>query len=335
MTEPPLVSVVVPNYNYGPVLERCLRSVQEQTYPAVEIVYVDDCSTDDSPDIARSLGIDVLRTPVNSGPSAARNLGAAAAKGEILFFLDSDIALDPGAVAAAVRILSADGRIGALSGNFDPVPLVRDSLVKEYRNLFRHYYFLEREGPITGFMPTAMLAIPRRVWEQSGQFSTHLRQSEGADLGERIAERYEVRLTDEVRGCHDDDQNLRVALRKVAHRTWVQIPFFLQRRYAAGVVSSPESGASLAAALTLAAVALPLFLGPVWALVPALLLAWYLAIDRRMYAFVFKSRSAGFGLVFIGLHLLVNLTIAVAAGVGIVQWLLSGRFRGLYQRDAA
>lgn len=334
MAEHPLVSVVVPNYNYGPVLERCLRSVQEQTYPAVEIVFVDDASTDDSPDIARALGINVLRMPVNSGPSAARNAGAGAAKGEILFFLDSDIALDPAAVAAAVRILSEDNRIGAVCGNFEPVPLVRDSLVKEYRNLFRHYYFLVREGAISGFLPTAMLAIPRRVWEQAGPFSTHLRQSEGADLGERLAERHEIRLTSEVRGCHDDDQNLRVALRKVFHRTWVQVPFFLQRRYATGVVTSAESGASLAAALTLASVALPLAAGPVWAVVPALLSVWYLAIDRRMYGFVFRSRGAAFGLVFIALHFLVNLTIAVAAGVGIVQWLFSREFRRLYRRAA-
>jgi glycosyltransferase involved in cell wall biosynthesis len=331
----PLVSVVIPNYNYGAVLEQCLRSVQAQRYPVVEIIYVDDCSTDNSAAIAESLGIKVFRTPENSGPSAARNLGAAVSTGEILFFLDSDIALHPDAVAAAVRILRSDPHIGAVCGNFEPVPLVRDSVVKEYRNLFRHYYFTTLEGSITGFLPTAMIAIPRALWPAVGPFSTHLDQSEGAEVGERLTRAHEVRLTSEVRGCHDDDQNLKVALRKVFVRTRVQVPFFLQRRYAAGVVTSSESRASLAAALTLVALLAAVLVGG-WAVVAVVaLLAVYLWIDRRMYRFVVGSRGIGFTVVFAALHYLVNITIAIGAGVGIAQWLLSGSFRRLYERVPA
>lgn len=331
----PLVSVVIPNYNYGAVLEQCLRSVQEQSYPAVEIVYVDDCSTDNSAEIAESLGITVFRTPENGGPSGARNLGASVATGEILFFLDSDIALHPDAVAAAVRILRSDPHIGAVCGNFEQVPLVRDSVVKEYRNLFRHYYFASQEGSITGFLPTAMIAIPKALWPEVGPFSTHLDQSEGAEVGERLTRAHEVRLTSEVRGCHDDDQNLKVALRKVFVRTRVQVPFFLQPRRAAGTVTSSESRASLAAALTLVAAVVAALVGG-WAVAPVgLLLAGYLWIDRRMYRFVLGSRGLGFTVVFAALHYLVNITIAVGAAVGIVQWLLSGSFRRLYEQVPA
>jgi glycosyltransferase involved in cell wall biosynthesis len=331
----PLVSVIVPNYNYGRVLGLCLRAVQAQSYPAVELVLVDDGSTDDSVAVAGSLGVPVVRTGTNQGVSAARNLGARVARGEILFFLDSDIALEPGAVAAAVEILRADPGIGAVCGNFEPVPLVRDSLVKEYRNLFRHHYFRAAEGPITGFLPTAMIAMRREVWDQVGPFSTHLHQSEGAEVGERLTARYTVLLTSAVRGCHDDDQNLRVALRKVFVRTKVQVPFFLQRRYAAGVVSSPESGASLAAVLTLLGVAVPFLAGWPSAVLPVLLAGAYLSIDRRLYRQVFAARGAGFGLFFVAVHYLVNLTIAVAAGIGIAQWLVSGSFRRLYDRAPA
>ena len=55
-TQFPLVSVVIPNYNYAATLGPCIRAVQAQTYPNLEIVVADDCSTDNSVEIARSLG---------------------------------------------------------------------------------------------------------------------------------------------------------------------------------------------------------------------------------------------------------------------------------------
>jgi glycosyltransferase involved in cell wall biosynthesis len=334
MASAPLVSVIVPNYNYGRVLGQCLRALQAQTYAPLEIVLVDDRSTDDSVAVAESLGVDVLSPPVNSGVSAARNLGAAHANGEILVFLDSDIALAPDAVANAVTLLESEPRIGAVCGNFDPVPLVRDSLVKEYRNLFRHYYFLCRLGSISGFLPTSILAMSAKVWAEVGPFNTRLDQSEGADLGERVTDRYEVHLTDTVRGCHDDDQNLKVALRKIFVRTKVQIPFFLQPRYAASTVGSPESRASLAATLTAITAPLPLLSMPL-TVAPAAFLAWYLAIDRQMYRFVFAQRGVAFGVFFAGMHFLANLTIAAGAAAGIAKWLVSPSFRRLYERIEA
>jgi hypothetical protein len=337
MTARPLVSVIVPNYNYGNVLELCLRALKAQTYSPVEIIYVDDCSTDNSVEVAESLGVRVFSTPAPSGgPSAPRNLGAEHARGEILFFLDSDVALAPDAVAAAVEILESDPRIGAVCGNFDPVPLIRDSLVKEYRNLYRHYWFRVAEGSISGFLPVAIIAVPAAVWAEVGPWSPHLKHTEGADVGERLTDRYEVRLTSAVQGRHDDDATLRVALRKVFTRTRAQIPFFLQRRYAAGVVGSPESAASLAATLTAASVPVALLMGSVWAAaLPALLFAGWLGIDARMYRFVFGSRGMVFGLFFVGMHFLVNLTIAAGAAAGIAQWLTSRSFRRMYAKAPA
>jgi glycosyltransferase involved in cell wall biosynthesis len=291
---------------------------------------VDDCSTDNSVEVAESLGVTPLRTPGNGGVAVARNLGVAHAKGEILFFLDSDIALDPGAVAAAVRLLRSDPGIGAVCGNYEPEPLIRGGLAKEYRNLFHHYYWKAAEGP-TDILVPGLSAMTRKVWEEVGPFSEHLLQTEAASVAQRLTDRYEIRLTNAVRGRHDDDPNLRVALRKVFTRTRMQVPFFLQRQYAAGVIGSSESRASAYAALTVATVPLPLLTGaPVLAAVPILLLAMYFHLDRRMYRFVFGRRGFAFGMFFTAAHFVVNLTIAVGAAAGIAQWLTSRSFRRLY-----
>lgn len=90
------VSIVVPVYNVAAYLRRCLDSLVAQTYPNVEILMVDDCSTDDSAAIAREYAekypgrcIFVPREK-NGGVSAARNTGIDAATGEWLTFVDSD-----------------------------------------------------------------------------------------------------------------------------------------------------------------------------------------------------------------------------------------------------
>ena len=103
------VSVIVPNYNYSESLDLCLRSILDQTYPLVEILVVDDCSTDDSIAVAQALGVRVVSTGVNAGCGNARNVGAANTGGEILYFVDSDVSLhrlrlrDRGPRAAAAR----------------------------------------------------------------------------------------------------------------------------------------------------------------------------------------------------------------------------------------
>ncbi|MBO4204962.1 glycosyltransferase family A protein [Micromonospora echinofusca] len=335
MAHPPLVSVIVPNYNYATVLRLCLRALTEQTHPALEVIVVDDCSTDDSVAVARSFpDVTVLRTPTNSGPSTARNIGAEAARGEILMFVDSDVALAPDAVATALAVLDSDPRIGAVCGNYDTVPLVRDSLVKDYRNLYRHWYFKIAEGSITGFLSTAILAIPARIWAEVGPWNPRLDQSEGADVGERLTDRYEVRMTSSVIGRHDDDANLRIAVYKVFTRTRVHIPFFLNRRRVVGVVTSAESGTGLASWLAAATAPLPLLFGAAWAVLPALLLLVWLASDGRMYRYVWRIRGLPYTAFFAAMHLLVNLTIGVGVAAGLVQWACSRRFRRLYDQEA-
>lgn len=98
----PLVSVILPVYNVEAYLERCIRSVQEQTYPNLEIILVDDGSTDRSSEMCDAFQKEDSRIIVvhkeNGGLSDARNQGAAIATGEYITFIDSDDYVTPGYV---------------------------------------------------------------------------------------------------------------------------------------------------------------------------------------------------------------------------------------------
>lgn len=95
----PKVSVIIPVYNTQQYVEEAVRSIMNQTLEDIEIIVVDDCSTDDSPIIVNTLAqqenrIIVLRNTINSGQSVARNVGLSKASGKYIMFFDSDDILD-------------------------------------------------------------------------------------------------------------------------------------------------------------------------------------------------------------------------------------------------
>jgi succinoglycan biosynthesis protein ExoO len=88
-------SVIIPAYNVSGIIGRAIRSAAAQTFPPLEILVIDDCSTDNTVEVVRALGREIpslrlLSTPANGGPSAARNVGLRAAKADWIALLDSD-----------------------------------------------------------------------------------------------------------------------------------------------------------------------------------------------------------------------------------------------------
>ena len=116
----PSISVVIPCYNAAAFLRATIESILGQTHPVLEVIVVDDGSTDDSANIAESFGppVRVIRQP-NQGESAARNRGIEAAAGEWVAFLDADDLWLPTKVelqAEAIRSAPAD--VVCVTGDF-------------------------------------------------------------------------------------------------------------------------------------------------------------------------------------------------------------------------
>lgn len=111
----PLLSVIVPVYNAAGMLPRGLGSLCSQTYRRVEIICVDDGSTDNSLEVLREYASRDGRIKViqqeNAGVSAARNRGLDAATGELVAFVDADDWLEPGAYESAVQAFAEGGDI--------------------------------------------------------------------------------------------------------------------------------------------------------------------------------------------------------------------------------
>jgi glycosyltransferase involved in cell wall biosynthesis len=198
-------SVVIPTYNRAHWLRRCVDSVRRSGIRGLEVVVVDDGSTDDTPEVARRLGPDVryIYQP-NAGPAAARNRGARACRGRYVAFLDSDDRWLQNAPQSLVELLEAhpdvavgfgdtlagDPRAGYQSmmerrGKEAFLRLPCRELAGEFRALERRPFF----RAVTHSPPVSLgAAILRRdVFDRAGGFDEDLSLCEDWELWMRLA----------------------------------------------------------------------------------------------------------------------------------------------------
>lgn len=119
-----LVSVIIPLFNKGPYIARCLVSVASQSFNDFEVIIVDDGSTDTGAAQARNFPDDRVRviSQTNRGPGHARNRGVDAARGELIAFLDADDEWLPSYLSESVRLLTSNPEAATVSSGYLEMP---------------------------------------------------------------------------------------------------------------------------------------------------------------------------------------------------------------------
>jgi glycosyltransferase involved in cell wall biosynthesis len=317
------VSVIIPAHNSARTLRACLTSAFQQSHPAVEVVVVDDASTDDTAAIAAEFDCRLVRLSANGGVSAARNAGAAAGSGQVLFFLDSDGALHPDAVAAAVAELDAHPECGCVVGIYDPWPLIDDGPIERYRTLHTHWGMSRIVGD-TQTAVFALTALTREAYDAVGPFDELLRSAEDDDYSERLLPVCTIRMSPAVTGRHDDVDSLGALLAEQFGRSQL-LPFSLRNRYRRQSMRFNSTSGVLLAGLTAASLPLGLAWTPLW-LVPPLCFGLFAAANPRLSAFAWRTRGTGFLVFFTAVHLLVNLALAAGLAFGTARALAGADF---------
>jgi cellulose synthase/poly-beta-1,6-N-acetylglucosamine synthase-like glycosyltransferase len=183
----PRISVVVPAFQASASIERCLAALAHQTLPAeqYEVIVVDDGSTDDTANRASRCGAHVLRLVRNQGPAQARNVGLAAARGEIVVFTDSDCEPTSGFLAALTDPLR-DARIAATKGAYESNQraLVPRFVQLEYESRYRH----TAAASNVDFIDTYAACYRRADLVRLGGFDPRFRVCEDQELSFRLAE---------------------------------------------------------------------------------------------------------------------------------------------------
>lgn len=216
----PTVSVVIPTYNRAGFIGAAVASIRAQTYPATEIVIVDDGSRDDTEQTVAALGsgIRYIRQD-NAGPAAARNRGIQEARGDLVAFLDTDDRWLPDKLALQVAILQREPTVALVSADM----AVEDDTGRRWidSNFAKRglrSFFDELAGrPVpeaprlllqVNFINTSTVIARRDVLLALKGFDRRLRYGEDMELWLRIAAQYDIACVpsvQEIRIEHDSN----------------------------------------------------------------------------------------------------------------------------------
>ncbi len=303
------ISIIIPVYNNTRDLPECLSAVKASVKNCdIEIIVVDDASTDETPAVAASMGVRVLKLERNSGPGAARNFGAHHALGDILFFVDADVVLAPDALDRAVKILDTRPELAAVFGSYDARPRAH-GLVSQYRNLLHH--FVHQQGnPEASTFWAGCGAIRREIFLAVGGFDAKRfpRPSiEDIELGVRLrGGGHRILLDREIQGTHLKRWKLGAVIRTdITCRAIPWSRLILNSREAPNDLNLKRSQRVSVALVVLAAALLPLALWRVGLLVlPLAALLTAVVLNRGLFAFLGRQRGLGFATACVPLHLL-------------------------------
>lgn len=192
------VSVIIPAYNKAEFTIRAVNSVLSQTYGNIEIIVVDDGSTDDTPEkLSHYKNRIVYHRKRNGGACSARNTGIKMAAGEYIALLDCDDLYYPEKIQKSVACLEADPRIGFVYTGADFID-ENDRVVSEYKN----FGFLE-SGQITSrlleknIICNSTILMKKECFDRVGFFDEKIFIPADWDMWIRLSERYKAGFINE------------------------------------------------------------------------------------------------------------------------------------------
>lgn len=302
------LTVIVPAYNCVRELRQCLGALQAQVSLGMEIIVVDDASTDATPAVATEFGMRVIHAPRNGGPGMARNLGAAEATGTILLFVDSDVVIGPGVLRRVVDTFHENPQLAALFGSYDDSPQAR-SLVSTYRNLLHHYTHQTGRADASTFW-AGLGAVKRQIFLEIGGFDAqryHRPSIEDIELGYRLKRAgYSIRLDRDLQAKHLKRWTLKsVVMTDVFCRAIPWSNLILERDQAVADLNLKFGQRASGGLALLVLLLLPLvWLQPMLLWGSAMALLFVIALNFGLYAFFRRTGGFFFSLACIPLHCL-------------------------------
>ena len=232
-----MLSVIVPATDSPPTLHACVEAIRGSMPAGAELI--------------------VQSEPEGAGPAAARNLAARRACGDVLVFVDSDVAVRPDALRGIAGRFERDSWLTALFGAYDDAPRAPGT-VSRFRNLLHHHVHIESAGPVESFW-AGLGAVRREAFGAAGGFDAerYARPAiEDIELGCRLADRGGlIELDPAIQGTHLKAWSLRsMVATDFARRgvPWTRLQLE-RRRPARGLNMAPSQIAGALAAIGLAA----------------------------------------------------------------------------------
>lgn len=296
------ISVIIPCFNAAETLKDCLATLLKNDLTNVELIVVDDASTDNTGDLIKGFdsSIRYIVLSERGGPAAARNTGIRASRHPYLFFLDADIIL-PDQTLAWVRetldLYSHQERVVGVLGTYaERIP------AKDFFTIFKNLYtcYLYRiTDTFSPFIHTPMFAVRKSVLDQEGGFDEDMRKAEDFKLGAILGSKgYQFIIDWRIKGIHLK----RYTFLNILREDWARI-----RELRRIQLTSEQSKFSYRAhrwsrilslvlpGITVLLAALGFFWGPsVWMTGTTIIL--FLLVNGRLFLYIQKHQGIGFAI---------------------------------------
>lgn len=197
-----LVSVVIPTYNRAYCIKIAIESVLVQDYEKMEIIVVDDASTDNTEEVIQSINdsrIRYIRNKENCGAAASRNRGIGMAKGVYIAFQDSDDIWQEGKLKKQIELIQKKNYGMVYAGfeqkcvNGGKIRIPRDDMPQEMLSGEVYPYLLSES-----YIGTPTMVIQKEILKEINGFDENMKNYEDYDLALRIAKNYKIGYINEV-----------------------------------------------------------------------------------------------------------------------------------------
>jgi GT2 family glycosyltransferase len=315
------ISIVTPVHNGGDRFRQYLSSLKQFAPSETEIIVVAD-GDEESGDLAQAYGMRVLKTPTAGGPAKARNLGAKAAKGEILFFLDADVTIAAETIEQVNRVFTQEPDLAACIGSYDDAPGATNFL-SQYKNLFHHYTHQTGNEEASTFWG-ACGAIRRDIFIKIGGFDESYRLPcvEDIELGYRLKQAgYPIKLCKTIQVKHLKRWDIISLLRAdFFYRAIPWTALILRHRQLNNDLNLQwSSRTSVVLVYTLIAAVVAVWWWSGAYLVAVVAIALLLIINYPVYQFFNRKRGMVFAIATIPWHWLYYFYSGLAFAIGIIR----------------
>lgn len=316
-----MVSIIIPTYNAERFMPGLLDSIFKQGIEDTEVIIVDDCSKDRTVEIARGYPVRIIQLDRNSGPARARNIGVKEARGDIIFFLDSDVIVMDGTLKEVKDYLENNPSVNCVIGVCETEP-INKGFVPKYMAMFEYIHLIGRPGNMVSVFAPRCGVIRKEFFERIGGYNESYKGADVEDfeLARRINRTDPIILNERIRVRHQF-ANFGQAVRNYFKRAvmWVHL-FFKEKKLDNAGPTSPSNGvAAICAFFSF----LSLFLIPSFHRVfyiTLILLIVFLFANRRWFIFMAQESGLFFAIRALFLNYILGIDIILAVIYGILSY---------------
>ncbi|MEW6599953.1 MAG: glycosyltransferase family 2 protein [Nitrospirota bacterium] len=317
-----MISIVIPTYNSSRFMPNLLGSIFKQAVDNMEVIIVDDCSKDNTVELARQYPVKVIQMEKNGGPARARNRGVKEAKGDIIFFLDSDVLVLDGTIREVKEYFEKNTSANCVIGVCATKPL-NEGFVPTYMAMFEYIHLVNtKEGKVSVFAPRCG-AIKKELFLRVGGYDESYKGADVEDfeLARRIIREDSIFLNPKILVRHQFVNNFSEAVKNYFKRAVMWIHLFMKdRQFDNAGPTAPSNGiAAVCSFLSF----FSLFLMPV---IPAAesvflpLIIVFLVSNLKWWNFMRKEAGLLFAVRALFLNYLLGIDIIVATMYGLISY---------------